>query len=29
MREGVVEYLMKPFSETALLEALKNALNLK
>jgi FixJ family two-component response regulator len=29
MREGVVDYLMKPFSEAALLDALKNALNLK
>ena len=29
IREGVVDYLMKPFSESALLEALKNALNLK
>ena len=29
MREGVVDCLLKPFSETALLEALKRALNLK
>jgi FixJ family two-component response regulator len=29
MREGVVDYLIKPFSELALLDALKNALNLK
>jgi FixJ family two-component response regulator len=29
MREGTVECLLKPFSETALLEALKKALNLK
>jgi FixJ family two-component response regulator len=29
MREGAVECLMKPFSETALIEALKRALNLK
>ena len=29
MREGVVDCLMKPFSEAALLDALKNALNLK
>src|SRR5580658_9043114 len=29
MREGVVDCLMKPFSETALLEALKRALKLK
>ena len=29
MREGVVDCLVKPFSETALHEALKKALNLK
>jgi FixJ family two-component response regulator len=29
IREGVVDCLIKPFSETALLEALKRALNLK
>src|SRR5258708_3436482 len=29
IREGAVECLMKPFSETALIEALKRALNLK
>jgi FixJ family two-component response regulator len=29
MREAVVDCLVKPFSETALLEALKKALNLK
>jgi FixJ family two-component response regulator len=29
MREGVVDCLLKPFSETALLDALKRALNLK
>ena len=29
MREGVVDCLVKPFSERALLEALKKALNLK
>ena len=29
MREGAVECLLKPFSETALLEALERALNLK
>ena len=29
MREGVVDCLMKPFTETALLEALKKALKLK
>lgn len=29
MREGVVDYLLKPFSETVLLEALGKALNLK
>jgi FixJ family two-component response regulator len=29
MREGAVDCLLKPFSETALLEALKRALNLK
>jgi FixJ family two-component response regulator len=29
MREGVVDCLLKPFSETALLEALKRALQLK
>ena len=29
MREGVVDCLLKPFSETDLLEALKRALNLK
>jgi FixJ family two-component response regulator len=29
MREGVVDYLMKPFSEATLLDALENALNLK
>jgi FixJ family two-component response regulator len=29
MYEGAVDCLMKPFSETALLEALKKALNLK
>jgi FixJ family two-component response regulator len=29
MREGVVDCLMKPFSETALLEALKKALKLR
>jgi FixJ family two-component response regulator len=28
MREGAVDCLLKPFSETALLEALKKALNL-
>lgn len=29
MRDGVVECLLKPFSDTDLLEALKRALNLK
>jgi FixJ family two-component response regulator len=29
MREGVVDCLVKPFSEAALLGALKKALNLK
>jgi FixJ family two-component response regulator len=29
MREGVVDCLLKPFSETVLLEALEKALNLK
>lgn len=29
LREGVVDLLVKPFSEAALLEALKKALNLK
>ena len=29
LREGVADCLIKPFSETALLEALKKALNLK
>jgi FixJ family two-component response regulator len=29
MREGAVDCLLKPFSDTALLEALKRALNLK
>jgi FixJ family two-component response regulator len=29
MREGAVDCLIKPFSESALLEALKRALNLK
>jgi FixJ family two-component response regulator len=29
MREGAVDCLLKPFSETALLEALKKTLNLK
>jgi FixJ family two-component response regulator len=29
IREGAVDCLLKPFSETALLEALKRALNLK
>ena len=29
MRQGAVDCLLKPFSETALLEALKRALNLK
>ena len=29
MREGAVECLLKPFSETALLDALEKALNLK
>jgi FixJ family two-component response regulator len=29
LRDGVVDCLVKPFSETALLEALKKALNLK
>ncbi|SRR6266478_2561989 len=29
IREGAVECLMKPFSETALIDALKRALNLK
>ena len=29
IREGAVDCLIKPFSDTALLEALKRALNLK